>query len=61
MRGDGDPERPICEAELCDQKWECNGEPVPGWRGNPAQTDCEGHYKTWCSAPGSTAVLEGDR
>ena len=61
VRGDGDPERPVCEAELCDQKWECNGEPYPPYRGNPAQTDCRGHYKTWCSAPGSTAVLEGDR
>ena len=54
-------ERAACEAELCDQKWECNGEPYPGWRGNNAQTDCRGHYKTWCSADGSTAVLEGDR
>jgi len=54
-------DRMACEAELCDQKWTCNGEPYPGWRGNPAQTDCRGHWKTWCSAPGSTAVAEGDR
>ena len=61
VRGDGDPERPLCEAELCDQKWECNGEPYPPYKGNPAQSDCRGHWTTWCSAPGSTAVLEGDR
>ena len=61
VRGDGDPIRATCESELCDQKWECNGEPGPPYRGNPAQTDCRGHYKTWCSANGSTAVLEGDR
>lgn len=61
VRGDGDPERPICEAELCDQKWECNGQPYPPYRGNPAQTDCRGHYRTWCSAPGATTVLEGNR
>jgi hypothetical protein len=61
VRPDGHPERPICEIELCGQKWECNGEPVSGWRGNPAQTDCQGHWKTWCSAPGSTAVAEGNR
>jgi len=54
-------DRAACEAELCDQKWECNGQPVEGWRGNPAQTDCRGHWKTWCSAPGSTAVAEGER
>ena len=54
-------DRAVCEAELCDQRWECNGQPVEGWRGNPAQTDCEGHYKTWCAAHGSTAVLEGNR
>lgn len=61
VRPEGDPERPICESELCAQKWECNGQPTEGWHGNPAQTDCEGHWKTWCSAPGSTAVAEGDR
>jgi len=61
VRGDGDPIRPACEADLCDQKWECNGEPWPPYKGNPAQTNCRGHYKTWCSADGSTAVLEGDR
>jgi hypothetical protein len=53
-------DRALCEAELCDQQWTCNGEPRPGWRGNQAQTDCEGHYKTWC-ANAPTVVLEGDR
>lgn len=53
-------ERAACEAELCDQKWECNGQPVEGWRGNPAQTNCSGHYKTWC-ANAPNVVLEGDR
>ena len=61
VRPEGNEERGPCEAELCDQKWECNGQPVDGWKGNPAQTNCVGHYKTWCSAAGSTAVLEGDR
>jgi len=61
VRGDGNPIRPKCEAELCNQKWTCNGQAWPPYRGNPAQTDCRGHYKTWCSASGSTAVLEGDR
>jgi len=59
--GEGSEERAPCEAELCDQKWECNGQPADGWKGNPAQSDCRGHWKTWCSAEGSTAVLEGDR
>lgn len=63
----GDPpeyichDRQTCEMELCDQKWQCNGVPVEGWRGNYAQTDCRGHWRTWCSAPGSTAVAEGTR
>jgi hypothetical protein len=63
----GDPpeyichDRAPCEAELCDQKWKCNGEPYPPWRGNPAQTNCRGHWETWCSAPGSTARAEGNR
>jgi hypothetical protein len=49
----------MCEAELCGQKWECNGEPYPPYRGNPAQSDCRGHWKTWCeNAP---TVAEGDR
>lgn len=61
VRPEGHVDRATCEAVLCDQKWECNGEPYPPYRGNPAQTDCRGHYKTRCSAPGSTAVLEGDR
>jgi hypothetical protein len=53
-------DRFACEQELCGQKWECNGAPMEGWRGNPAQTNCKGHYKTWCSnAP--NIVLEGDR
>ena len=57
--GEGSEERGPCEAELCDQKWECNGEPENP--SNPAQSNCRGHWKTWCSAPGSTAVAEGDR
>ena len=61
VRGDGDPTRATCEAELCAQKWKCDGQPYPPYRGNPAQTDCRGHYRTWCSTPGSTAALEGDR
>ena len=61
VRGDGDPEREVCEAELCDQKWECNGEPYPPYRGNPAQTDCRGSYKTYCANPAATTVLEGTR
>jgi len=61
VRPEGHEEREPCEAELCDQKWECNGEPVPGWRGNPAQSNCRGHWKTWCSALGSTAEAEGVR
>lgn len=48
VRGDGDPERPVCEAELCDQKWACNDEPWPPYRGNPAQSNCRGHWETWC-------------
>lgn len=60
MRGDGHPDRAVCEAELCNQKWLCNGQPTEGWRGNPAQTDCRGHYKTWCAAA-PNVVLEGDR
>ena len=59
VRGDGSPLRPVCEAELCDQKWECNGEPVDGWRGNSAQTDCRGHWKTYCA--NAPTVAEGDR
>jgi hypothetical protein len=54
-------DRAVCEAELCDQKWKCNGEPYPPYRGNPAQTDCRGHWETWCDAPGSTARAEGHR
>ena len=61
VRQEGTEERPVCEAELCAQKWECNGQPYPPYKGNPAQSNCRGHWKTWCSAPGSTAVLEGDR
>jgi len=61
VRGDGDPERDVCEAELCDQKWTCNGEPYPPYKGNPAQSDCRGNWVTWCSAPGSTARAEGHR
>jgi len=58
--GDGHPDRAACEMELCNQKWTCNGEPYPGWRGNVAQTDCRGHYVTWCeNAP--NVRLEGDR
>ena len=52
-------DRAACEAELCDQKWECNGEPYPGWRGNPAQTDCSGHWKTYCA--NAPTVAEGNR
>jgi hypothetical protein len=59
--GEGSEERAPCEAELCAQKWECNGQPYPPYRGNAAQSNCRGHWRTWCSAPGSTAVLEGDR
>jgi len=59
--GEGSEERAPCEAELCDQKWECNGQPYPPYKGNAAQSNCRGHWKTWCSAEGSTAVLEGDR
>ena len=54
-------DRMACEAELCDQKWTCNGQPYPGYRGNPAQSDCRGHWVTWCDAPGSTAQAEGHR
>jgi hypothetical protein len=54
-------DRSTCEAELCDQKWRCNGVPEEGWRGNPAQSNCRGHWETWCSAPGSTAAAEGHR
>jgi hypothetical protein len=57
--GDSHPDRTACEKELCDQKWECNGEPYPPYRGNQAQTDCRGHYRTYClNAP---TVLEGNR
>lgn len=59
VRGDGHPDRATCEAELCDQRWECNGEPREGWRGNPAQTDCRGHWKTWCA--NAPTVAEGHR
>jgi hypothetical protein len=59
VRGDGSPIRPVCEAELCNQKWECNGQPYPPYRGNPAQTDCRGRYKTYCT--NAPTVLEGDR
>ena len=59
--GEGSEERAPCEAELCDQKWECNGQSYPPYKGNAAQSNCRGHWKTWCSAEGSTAVLEGDR
>lgn len=59
VRPEGNPERSVCEAELCGQKWECNGEPYPPFKGNPAQTNCEGHWKTYCeSAP---TVAEGNR
>ena len=61
VRPEGHVERQPCEAELCDQKWTCNGVPVEGWKGNPAQTNCQGHWVTWCSAEGSTARAEGDR
>jgi hypothetical protein len=61
VRPEGNDDRAVCEAELCVQKWECNGQPAKPYKGNPAQSNCRGHWKTWCSAPGSTAVLEGDR
>ena len=57
--GDGHGDRPACEKKLCDQKWECNGEPYPPYKGNVAQTDCRGHYKTYCA--NAPTVLEGDR
>jgi len=53
-------QRAICEKELCNQKWECNGQPAGGWRGNPAQSNCRGHFKTWC-ANAPNVVLEGNR
>jgi hypothetical protein len=59
VRGDGNPERPVCEAELCSQKWECNGEPYPPYKGNPAQSNCRGHWKTWCENAPTEA--EGNR
>lgn len=61
VRPEGNEERFPCEMDLCDQKWQCNGVPIEGWRGNPAQTNCRGHWKTWCSADGSTAIAEGNR
>jgi hypothetical protein len=51
-------QRAACEAELCDQQWECNGEPDN--EGNPAQSTCRGHWKTWC-ANAPSVVAEGDR
>lgn len=60
VRPDGSPLRPVCETELCNQKWECNGAPSTGWKGNSAQTNCKGHYKTWCENA-KDVVLEGDR
>lgn len=59
VRGDGDPLRPICEAELCDQKWKCNGEPYPPYRGNPAQSDCRGRWETFCA--NAPTYAEGER
>jgi hypothetical protein len=53
-------DRAACEEFLCDQKWECNGQPAEGWRGNPAQSNCRGHWKTWC-ANSPNVVREGDR
>ena len=61
VRPEGNPEREPCETELCSPKWTCNGEPYPPYRGNPAQSNCRGHWKTYCSVAGSTAMAEGDR
>lgn len=60
VRPEGHPERVPCEQELCDQKWSCNGQPIPGYNGNYAQTSCRGHWKTWCAAA-PNVVAEGDR
>jgi len=57
--GEGSEERAACEAELCGQKWECNGEPYPPYKGNTAQTNCRGHWKTYCT--NAPTVAEGNR
>jgi len=59
VRGDGDPERAACEAELCDQKWKCNGAPFPPYNGNPAQSNCRGHWETFCT--NAPTYAEGNR
>ena len=48
---EGDPARPACEADILDQKWWCNGDPIQHRGNNPAQANCLGHVKT-CSSDG---------